>query len=47
MKFVLGKSLRQSLYRLERKSTNAFQLARNKQSGINGNAHPGRKLKQL
>jgi hypothetical protein len=47
MKFVLWKSMRQSLDRLKSESANAFQFSWNEQSGINGNAHPGRKLKQL
>jgi hypothetical protein len=47
MKFMLGESVRQSLDSLKSESANAFQFSWNKQSGINGNAHPGRKLKQL
>jgi hypothetical protein len=44
---VLRKSLRQSLYRFKREASDAFQLPWNKQSGIDGNAHPVRELKQL
>jgi hypothetical protein len=40
MKFMLGESVRQSLDSLKSESANAFQFSWNKQSGINGNAHP-------